>query len=56
VEIKSLGYRTDLLLLELSGSEFQDTGEYVVIRTPANPMYWWGNFLLYRSIFAAGDV
>ncbi|MFI6826865.1 GNAT family N-acetyltransferase [Kribbella sp. NPDC050241] len=56
MEIKSLGYRTDLLLLELSGSEFQDAGEYVVIRTPANPTYWWGNFLLYRSIFAAGDV
>ncbi|TCC47836.1 GNAT family N-acetyltransferase [Kribbella capetownensis] len=56
MEIKSLGYRTDLLLLELSGSQVQDAGEYVVIRTPANPAYWWGNFLLYRSIFAAGDV
>lgn len=56
VEIKSLGYRTDLLLLELSGSQFQDTGEYVVIRTPANPNYWWGNFLLYRSILTAGDL
>lgn len=42
MEIKSLGYRTDLLLLELSDSEFHDAGEYVVIRTPANPTYWWG--------------
>ena len=37
MEIKSLGYRTDLLLLELSGSEFQDAGEYVVMRTPDEP-------------------
>jgi len=56
VDIKSLGYRTDLLLLELSGSEFSDHGEYVAIRTPANPGFWWGNFLLYRSPFAAGDA
>ncbi len=56
MEIKSLGYRTDLLLLELGGSEFRETGEYVVVRTPANPGYWWGNFLLFRSPFAVGDA
>jgi GNAT superfamily N-acetyltransferase len=56
VEIKSLGYRTDLLLLTLSGSTVHDTGEYVVARTPANPGFWWGNFLLYRTPFAPGDV
>jgi len=55
VEIESLGFRTDLLLLKLSGSEFKDTGEYVVVRTPANPGYWWGNFLLFRTPFAPGD-
>ena len=56
MEIKSLGYRTDLLLLELTGSVFHDAGEYVVIRTPANPGFWWGNFLLYRTPFAPGDA
>ncbi|MEU4606128.1 GNAT family N-acetyltransferase [Kribbella sp. NPDC023972] len=56
MEIRSLGFRTDLLLLELGGSEFTDTGEYVVVRTPDNPGYWWGNFLLYRTPFAPGDV
>jgi ribosomal protein S18 acetylase RimI-like enzyme len=56
VEIQSLGFRTDLLLLELGGSEFTDKGEYVVVRTPDNPGYWWGNFLLYRTPFAPGDV
>jgi ribosomal protein S18 acetylase RimI-like enzyme len=56
VDIESLGFRTDLLLLKLSGSEFNDTGEYVVVRTPDNPGYWWGNFLLYRTPFAPGDL
>jgi ribosomal protein S18 acetylase RimI-like enzyme len=56
VEIESLGYRTDLLLLELGGSEFKDTGEYVVVRTPDNPGFWWGNFLLFRAPFAPGDL
>ncbi|HEY4568196.1 MAG TPA: GNAT family N-acetyltransferase [Kribbella sp.] len=56
MEITSLGYRTDLLLLELSGSVFHDAGEYVVVRTPDNPGFWWGNFLLYRTPFATGDT
>jgi ribosomal protein S18 acetylase RimI-like enzyme len=56
VNITSLGYRTDLMLLQLSGSELTDKGEYVVVRTPANPTYWWGNFLLFRTSFASGDV
>ncbi|MGZ0145516.1 GNAT family N-acetyltransferase [Kribbella sp. WER1] len=56
MEITSLGFRTDLLLLELGGSEFRDTGEYVVVRTPANPGFWWGNFLLYRTPFAPDDT
>jgi ribosomal protein S18 acetylase RimI-like enzyme len=56
VNITSLGYRTDLKLIELAGSEVTDRGEYVVVRTPANPAYWWGNYLLFRTPFAAGDV
>ncbi|MFD7155371.1 GNAT family N-acetyltransferase [Kribbella sp. NPDC059898] len=56
MEITSLGFRTDLLLLELGGSEFRDTGEYVVVRTPLNPGFWWGNFLLYRTPFAPDDT
>jgi ribosomal protein S18 acetylase RimI-like enzyme len=56
VDITSLGYRTDLKLIELAGSELTDRGEYVVVRTPANPSYWWGNYLLFRTPFAAGQV
>jgi GNAT superfamily N-acetyltransferase len=56
VEITSLGYRTDLALLGLSGSLLTDEGEYVVVRTPANPGFWWGNYLLFRKPFGPGDT
>jgi ribosomal protein S18 acetylase RimI-like enzyme len=56
VNFTSLGYRTDLMLLQLSGSVLTDEGEYVVVRTPANPTFWWGNYLLFRTPFGPGDA
>lgn len=56
MDISNLGYRTDLMLLQLGGSELTDKGEYVVVRTPANPAFWWGNYLLFRTAFAPGDT
>ena len=50
MEVRSLGYRTDLAILELEGSEVADRGDHLVIRTPGNPDYWWGNFLLLREL------
>jgi ribosomal protein S18 acetylase RimI-like enzyme len=50
VEIRSLGYRTDLAILALEGSEITDRGDHLVIRTARNPDYWWGNFLLLQSL------
>jgi ribosomal protein S18 acetylase RimI-like enzyme len=46
MELRSVGYRTDLMIRVLEGSEVADRGDYLVIRTAANPTYWWGNFLL----------
>src|SRR5215469_14471062 len=46
VEVRSLGYRTDLMIRVLEGSQVEDHGDYLVIRSPRNPTYWWGNFLL----------
>jgi ribosomal protein S18 acetylase RimI-like enzyme len=46
MEVRSLGYRTDLALLQLGGSLVEDRGDHLVVRTPQNPGYWWGNFLL----------
>jgi len=56
MQITNLGCRTDLMLLQLGGSELTDRGEYVVVRTPANPTFWWGNFLLFRTAFGPGSV
>src|SRR6185312_16278254 len=36
----------DLAMLEHSGSTVEDRGTHLVVRTPDNPTYWWGNFLL----------
>src|SRR4051812_36625202 len=46
MEIASLAYRTDLAVLEHSGSTVEDRGTYLVVRTPDNPTFWWGNHLL----------
>lgn len=46
MQITSLGYQTDLALLDLGGSQVDDKGDHLVIRSPHNPTHWWGNFLL----------
>jgi len=46
MDVTSLGFRTDLALLTASGSVVEDRGTHLVVRTPANPTYYWGNFLL----------
>lgn len=43
---RSLGYRTDLALLTATGSTVEDRGTHLVVRTPANPTFFWGNFIL----------
>lgn len=44
--LSSLGYQTDLALLTYSGSTVEDRGDHLCIRSPHNPNFWWGNFLL----------
>jgi ribosomal protein S18 acetylase RimI-like enzyme len=46
VEVRSLAFRTDLSLRRLAGSVITDHPTHQVIRTPANPYFWWGNFVL----------
>src|SRR6476620_4531681 len=43
---RSLGYRTDLALLRLGGCVVEGRGTHLVVRTPANPTFHWGNYLL----------
>lgn len=47
--VVSLGFRTDLMLRRLAGATVEDRGDYFVVRTPANPTFYWGNFLLFRG-------
>src|SRR5262245_33455016 len=46
MDVISLGFQTDLALLELGGTQMADRGDHLVVRTPDNPTFWWGNFLL----------
>jgi ribosomal protein S18 acetylase RimI-like enzyme len=46
MHVTSLGFRTDLALLTASGSVVEDRGTHLVVRTPDNPTYYWGNFIL----------
>jgi ribosomal protein S18 acetylase RimI-like enzyme len=50
VDVRSLSYRTDLAVRVREGSQVEDRGDYLVVRTPGNPGYWWGNFLLLPSL------
>ncbi|GAB4577825.1 MAG: hypothetical protein Fur0022_05570 [Anaerolineales bacterium] len=55
MHIQSLGYRINLIFPHFDG-EVVDKGEYTVIRTPTNPGYFWGNFLLFAHPPQAGDL
>lgn len=43
---QSLGFRTDLRVLELAGSLIENRGTHLVVRSPDSPSYFWGNFIL----------
>ncbi len=53
-QLRSLGRRTDVMFIRFSG-EVTDRGDYLVLRTPSNPTYHWGNYLLFRNPPATGD-
>ena len=54
MQIRSLAYQTDLFFPRFDG-EVIDRADFVVIRTPSNPTFHWGNFLLFAQPPAAGD-
>ncbi len=55
MKLRSLGYRTDLMV---RGQEtaVEDRGDLLLVRTPSNPDFRWGNFLLFGGPPAAGDL
>ena len=56
MRITSLGFRTDIMLLTLQGSAVEDRGDHLVVRSPGNPAFWWGNFVLLRDLPGRGGV
>lgn len=44
------------MVLALGGSEIEHRDRHVVVRTPSNPTYWWGNFVLFADPVQPGDV
>jgi GNAT superfamily N-acetyltransferase len=53
--VRSIGWRTDLWLRELEGAHIHEHEDHLVIETPGNREYWWGNFLLFASPPGPGD-
>jgi ribosomal protein S18 acetylase RimI-like enzyme len=53
--VRSLAYGTDLLFPRFDG-EVIDHGDYLVVRTPTNPHFYWGNFLLFPSAPTPADL
>lgn len=49
MKAENLGLRTDLALRRLEGAELTDRDGYLVVRSPDNPDFWWGNFLLFPA-------
>lgn len=54
VEIRTLIEATDIDVLPAT-STVVDRGDYVVVRTPSNPTFHWGNFLMFRRAPGPGD-
>jgi ribosomal protein S18 acetylase RimI-like enzyme len=46
MNVRSLAFRTDVAILRWAGAEIEDQGSRLVVRTPSNPAYYWGNFYL----------
>lgn len=51
-----LGWSTDLAVSELFGSTVEDRDDHLVIRTPANPTYHWGNSILVTDSDATNEA
>ena len=51
-----LSWHTDLAVLAASGSWVEEHADHLVVRTPANPSYHWGNFVLVTDPTAVHDA
>jgi len=54
MDVVSTAWRTDLMLRCAEGAVVVDRGDHLVVRTPDNPHFHWGNFLLLSRAPARG--
>lgn len=52
--VTSLGRKTDLIFSRANG-QVVDRGEYLLIQTPENPGFYWGNYVLFQDAPREGD-
>ncbi|GGF41763.1 N-acetyltransferase [Marmoricola endophyticus] len=51
-----LGWATDLAVARLKGAEVAEFSDHLLVRTPDNPEYHWGNFVLVTDASAVDDT
>jgi ribosomal protein S18 acetylase RimI-like enzyme len=56
VEVRSLAFRTDLMVRRLAGGTIDDRGDHLVVRTQENPGFYWGNFMLLTALPAGAAM
>jgi ribosomal protein S18 acetylase RimI-like enzyme len=56
VRVKSIGWRTELRLRELEGSEVIAGADQIVVRTPENPGFRWGNCVILPELPRPGEA
>ena len=54
MKLTSLSRQTDLMFSHFDG-EVQDRGDYIVVKTPNNPGYHWGNYIIFSNPPQSGD-
>jgi GNAT superfamily N-acetyltransferase len=54
--VKSIGWRTDLELRRLEGAQIAEDAEHLTVRSPENPTFRWGNFMLMATPAEPGDA
>jgi GNAT superfamily N-acetyltransferase len=54
VRVRALGWRTELALRALEGASVAEREDHLIVRSPANPGYRWGNYVLFYDPPAGG--
>jgi len=54
-DILSLGIRTNTMIHQFDGGIVEEHDDCIVIKTPSNPNYWWGNYLIMPAPPQVGD-